>query len=82
MKTLLFASALLAGFSTAAAAHNVLSANEGEAGFLFPMTLNVNHGCKGEPVVGLRLKIPDGIVETKAAEKQGWTIEYKMRKLD
>lgn len=77
-----FAAAIGAAFSTGATAHNVLSVNEGQAGYLFPMTINVNHGCKGEPVVGVRLKIPESIVDTKASQKAGWNIEYKMRKLD
>ena len=87
MKLRQFTMTMLAGVSAVAFAgtalgHNVLSINEGPEGFLFPMTVNVNHGCKGQPVVGLRLKIPDEIVDAKASQKAGWKIEYKMRKLD
>ncbi|MBM3515539.1 MAG: YcnI family protein [Alphaproteobacteria bacterium] len=83
----MFKSAILTGgavvaLAGVASAHNVLSVNEGPEGFLFPMTLNVNHGCKGAPVIGARLKIPDEIVDAKASDKPGWKVEYKMRKLD
>jgi len=65
-----------------AAAHNVASISEGLAGHSTAMALNVNHGCKGSPIVGLRLQVPDGITDAKAAYDPHWTIEYKMRKLD
>lgn len=77
----LLTSAAVVGFAGAASAHNVLDLNEGKAGFLQPLILNVNHGCKDEPVIGLRLKIPEEILDAKAAEKPGWNITYKMRKL-
>ena len=69
-------------FAGVAGAHSVLSVNEGQAGHMFPMALNINHGCKTEPVTEVRLKIPEAIFETKASQKAGWTVEYKMRKLD
>jgi len=65
-----------------AAAHNAVSIKEGLAGYSTAMALNVNHGCKGSPIVGLRLQVPDGITDAKAAFDPFWTIEYKMRKLD
>jgi uncharacterized protein YcnI len=75
------AAALLAAFTGTAAAHNGLDLKEGWAGYSTPMVLSVNHGCKASPVVGMRLKVPDGIVDAKAAYDPFWTIEYKMRKL-
>ncbi|MDG2320998.1 MAG: DUF1775 domain-containing protein [Rhodospirillaceae bacterium] len=77
--------ALCAGASmtaTTASAHNVLSVSEAPAGQLFPMKLNVNHGCKGAAVSAARLQIPDGIVDAKAADKVGWNVEYKMKDLE
>ena len=65
-----------------AAAHNVASIFEGFAGHSTAMALNVNHGCKASPIVGLRLQVPEGITDAKAAFDPFWTIEYKMRKLD
>lgn len=65
-----------------AAAHNALNVWEGPAGYSFPMKLNVNHGCKGSPVVGVRLQIPAGVVDAKAGYVEDWAIEYKMRTLD
>ena len=84
--TTLAGTALCAGLSmgtaTTASAHNVISVSEAPAGYLFPMQLNVNHGCKGSPVTTARLKIPEGITDAKASDKVGWKIEYKMRTLD
>jgi len=65
-----------------AAAHNVASIFEGSAGHSTAMALNVNHGCGKSPIVGLRLQVPEGVTDAKAAYDPHWTIEYKMRKLD
>lgn len=76
------ATGMAMGAATTASAHNVISVSEAPAGHLFPMKLNVNHGCKGSPVVSARLQIPDGIVDAKAIDKVGWNIEYKMKELE
>jgi len=68
--------------SWAASAHNVLNSWEGKAGFSTPMTLSVNHGCHGSPVVGLRVQAPPGVTDAKASYDPNWTIEYKMRTLE
>jgi len=83
-KATLFGTAVAVAFAFAgpAAAHNALDLKEGYAGYSTPMILNVNHGCKASPVVGLRLQVPEGITDAKAAFDPSWTIEYKMRKLD
>ena len=44
------------GMTLSAAAHNVLNVWEGPAGQLFPMKLNVNHGCKGSLGLALHLQ--------------------------
>ncbi len=82
-KKVLFTTAAVLGLSMAPAnAHNALDLKEGYAGYSTPMILSVNHGCHGSPVVGLRLKVPDGVIDAKAAFDPAWDIEYKMRSLD
>lgn len=85
----MFKSSLVAGvalgalaIAVPASAHNALDLKEALAGYSTPMVLSVNHGCHGSPVIGLRIKVPDGITDAKAAFDPAWTIEYKMRKLD
>lgn len=68
--------------ATGAWAHNGLDIKEGLAGYSTPMVLSVNHGCKSSPVIGLRIQVPAGVTDAKAAFDPFWTIEYKMRKLD
>ncbi|MDX2222475.1 MAG: DUF1775 domain-containing protein [Rhodospirillaceae bacterium] len=82
LKPSLLAAVAAVALATPALAHNALDLKEAYAGYSTPMVLSVNHGCKAKPVVGLRLKVPDGIVDAKAAFDPNWTIEYKMRKLD
>jgi periplasmic copper chaperone A len=83
LKTSLIATAATVGLalSLPASAHNALDLKEAFAGYSTPMVLSVNHGCKTSPVAGLRIKVPDGITDAKAAFDASWTIEYKMRKL-
>jgi uncharacterized protein YcnI len=84
MKRYLYLCAAIAALASpgAAHAHNSLSIKEARAGYATSMDLNVYHGCKGSPVVGLRLKVPDGVMDAKAAFDPHWTIEYKYRDLD
>ncbi|OUV09045.1 MAG: hypothetical protein CBC47_06260 [Alphaproteobacteria bacterium TMED87] len=39
-------------------ANNVLESWEGNASMMIPMTLNVNHGYKAKPVIGLGIQVP------------------------
>ncbi|MSQ86689.1 MAG: DUF1775 domain-containing protein [Alphaproteobacteria bacterium] len=82
-KRTLISTAALTGLALAspAFAHNGLDLKEAYAGYSTPMTLSVNHGCKASPVTGLRIKVPEGVDDAKAAFDANWTIEYKMRKL-
>ncbi len=83
LKKILFSTVAVLGLSMAQAnAHNGLDLKEAYAGYSTPMILSVNHGCKSSPVVGFRLKIPDGVIDGKAAFDPAWDIEYKMRDLD
>jgi uncharacterized protein YcnI len=70
------------GWVHPASAHNGLDLKEGYAGYSTPMVLSVNHGCKGSPITGLRIRVPDGVTDAKAAFDPVWNIEYKMRKLE
>ncbi len=82
-KSLIAATAITAiAMASPVFAHNALDLKEAYAGYSTPMTLSVNHGCKASPVTGLRIKVPDGITDAKAAFDPNWTVEYKMRKLD
>lgn len=78
----LTSTALVLALSTASHAHNAINLKEAYAGYSTSMELNVNHGCKGSPVVGLRLKVPDGVTDAKAAFDPNWTIDYRYRDLD
>jgi periplasmic copper chaperone A len=35
----------------------------------------VGHGCSGSPTIRVKIRIPEGIVEIRPAEKQGWTLD-------
>ena len=82
LMTRLLTAALGGLLACGAWAHNGLDIKEGLAGYSTPMILSVNHGCKSSPVIGLRIQVPEGVTDAKAAYDPFWTIEYKMRKLD
>ncbi|MEE2704599.1 MAG: hypothetical protein VX397_00615 [Pseudomonadota bacterium] len=52
-------------FISPSSAHNVLGPWEGNADMMMPMTLNVNHGCKAEPVIGLRIQVPQLLLKSQ-----------------
>ncbi|MDG2242157.1 MAG: DUF1775 domain-containing protein [Rhodospirillaceae bacterium] len=85
-KKALYTTAAILGLSLGAPApanaHNALDLKEGYAGYSTPMVLSVNHGCKNSPVIGLRIKVPEGVTDAKAAFDPAWDIEYKMRTLE
>ena len=84
MKKQLYLSAavVLFAWTGTSHAHNGIEPKEARAGYATSMELSVHHGCKGSPVVGLRLKVPDGVVDAKAAFDPNWAIEYKYRDLE
>tara|TARA_B100001029_G_C14607876_1_gene207401 strand:+ start:193 stop:411 length:219 start_codon:yes stop_codon:yes gene_type:complete len=55
----------VAFFISPASAHNVLESWEGNEGMMMPTTLNVNHGCKAEPVIGLRIQVPQPLLNSQ-----------------
>ena len=86
MKAILLAS-VVAGVSgllggASAQAHDTIGRVEQYAGFNAVIDLTINHGCEGKPVKAVRVKIPDGVVEVRLANRRDWKIETKMRKLD
>lgn len=74
--------AIILAFGGSASAHNALDLKEGYAGYFTSMVLNVYHGCGPSRVVGLRIKVPDGITDAMAMFDPAWDIEYKMRTLE
>lgn len=63
---------LLAG---PASAHVTLERPEAPAGSYYKAVLRVPHGCSGAATVGVRVRIPDGVVAVKPQPKPGWTLE-------
>ncbi len=68
--------------SAAANAHNFLQSSEAFAGYREDVSLLVTHGCKGSPVIEVRLKVPEGVTSARPHNNQNWEIETKMKKLD
>jgi len=83
--TKLTIAAIAAGiFLTAlpAFAHVTLETAESPAGGFYKAVLRVPHGCAGSPTVGLRVQIPEGVIEARPMPKPGWTITMKVKPLD
>jgi periplasmic copper chaperone A len=65
-----------------ALAHVTLATGEAPAGGFYKAVLRVPHGCDGSPTVGLRVQIPEGVIETKPMPKPGWKIAMVVKPLD
>lgn len=74
-KTLALAGALTFAMTAAASAHITLEQGEAPAGAAYKAVLRVGHGCEGAATTGLRIQIPDGVIEAKPMPKAGWTLE-------
>jgi uncharacterized protein YcnI len=70
---------LLAG---GANAHNYLLETQAEAGHVKVVVMRVPHGCKGSPVIKVRIKIPDGMVRVTVDHTNDWDIDVKMREVN
>lgn len=70
------AAVLLGGvmISSAAFAHATLETVQATAGSYYKAVIRVGHGCKAEPTLKVRLRIPDGVVSVKPMPKAGWTL--------
>jgi len=62
--------------ATPALAHVELEKNTAPAGGDFKLVFMVPHGCAGSATVGLRVKIPDGVIKAKPMPKAGWTLRW------
>jgi uncharacterized protein YcnI len=74
-KTLALASALTALLAVPALAHITLETSEAPAGSAYKAVLRVGHGCEGAATTGVRVQIPDGVIDVKPMPKPGWTLE-------
>lgn len=62
-------------------AHVTLDAGEAPAGGFFRAVLRVPHGCDGSPTTGIRVQIPDDVLQAKPMPKPGWQLTVKKEKL-
>ena len=65
-----------AALASPAFAHITLETSEAAAGSTYKAVLRVGHGCgDGQPTTGVRVQIPEGVVDVKPMPKPGWTLE-------
>ncbi len=64
-----------------AAAHNTFTSMSAPAGYVQDLEMRVTHGCKGSPVNGVKIKIPEGVTRVTVYMVRDWKVETKMRKL-
>jgi uncharacterized protein YcnI len=62
-------------------AHVELETDKAPAGGSFKLVFMVPHGCAGSATVGLRVRIPDGVIKAKPMPKYGWTLTTVAEKL-
>ena len=74
-RTLALAGALTVLFAAPALAHITLETSEAAAGDAYKAVLRVGHGCEGAVTTGLRVQIPDGVIDVKPMPKPGWDLE-------
>lgn len=65
--------ALLLAFP--ALSHVTLEVQQAQIGGSYKAVFRVPHGCKGSPTVGLRVRIPEGMIGVKPRPKPDWTIK-------
>lgn len=64
-----------------ALAHVELLVDKAPADSSYKAVLMVPHGCAGSPTIGLRVQIPDGVLDAKPMPKPGWKITTVVEKL-
>jgi periplasmic copper chaperone A len=64
-----------------ALAHVELETDMAPAASHYKAVLMVPHGCAGAATVGLRVKIPEGVIKAKPMPKPGWKVETVVEKL-
>ena len=80
MSSLLLPAALAAS-AVSAQAHVSLEQTQALADSYYKAVLQVPHGCKASPTVGVRVRIPEGIVSVKPQPKPGWKLGITRAKL-
>jgi len=75
LKSIPFATAILALATVGASAHITLEAPEAPAGSTYKAVLRVPHGCDGAATVKVTVRIPEGVIAVKPMPHAGWTIE-------
>ncbi|TXL71925.1 YcnI family protein [Vineibacter terrae] len=55
-------------------AHVSLETREAAVAGSYKAVFRVPHGCKGAATIGLRVKIPEGVIGVKPMPKPGWTL--------
>lgn len=58
-----------------ARAHVTLAPAQATPGSRYEAALRVPHGCQGAATTGLRLRIPDGLVDVRIPGKPGWAVQ-------
>jgi uncharacterized protein YcnI len=83
MKLFLSATSLAAMLLAAAPAfaHVELETDKAPANSSFKLVFMVPHGCAGSATVGLRVRIPEGVIRAKPMPKYGWTLTTVAEKL-
>ena len=83
MKLFLSAASLAAVLLAAAPAfaHVELETDKAPANSSFKLVFVVPHGCAGSATVGLRVRIPEGVIRAKPMPKYGWTLTTLAEKL-
>jgi uncharacterized protein YcnI len=75
------AAVLLAAGGGSAFAHVTLETAAAPANGFYKAVLRVPHGCAGAATTGLRVQIPEGVLDVKPMPKPGWNIAIKRAKL-
>ena len=65
---------LLCLFNSSAYAHATLETGEAVSGSSYKAVIRIAHGCSGSPTLGVKVKIPDGMINVKPMPKAGWTL--------
>lgn len=64
-----------------ASAHDTFTQMTAPAGYVQDLEMRVTHGCKGSPVNGVKIKIPEGVTRVTVDMVRDWKVDTKMRKL-
>jgi uncharacterized protein YcnI len=67
--------ALAAVIASPVAAHISLETPTVKANSSYKAILRVPHGCDGKATVGIRVRLPEGVISVKPMPKPGWKIE-------